>query len=197
MGDRIGDDGSLMDPATVRALKWAALNWATHCSFTLYSSSCPRQQNFELPDNSRVDSVEPEVEGIGRLSCADSERPGVRETEHPVRNSDARLEFGVSEYPDSAHRHFRRSLRKKGSAHPGRGSRGLREVRRTPRKRKGKRPEREARGLPRRERTHPEKELRHVRRREEFRPESAAMARREAGAKIPEKRICPEILQHE
>ena len=33
IGDRTEEDGSLTDPATIRALKWAALNWATHCSF--------------------------------------------------------------------------------------------------------------------------------------------------------------------
>ena len=74
MGDRIGEDGSPMDPATIRALKWAALNWATHCSFTLYSSSLPRQQNFVLPDSSRVDSVGPELEQKERQKLRRSSR---------------------------------------------------------------------------------------------------------------------------
>ena len=82
------------------------------------------------------------------------------------------------------------------SAQPGREARGLQEVRRTPRKRKGKRPEREACGLQEREKAHPEKKLRHSRRSEGAHPESAAMARRETGSKIPEKRIVPDIPQH-
>ena len=74
MGDRIGEDGSPMDPATIRALKWAALNWATHCSFSLYSSSLPRQQNFVFPDSSRVDSVGPELEQKERQKLRRSSR---------------------------------------------------------------------------------------------------------------------------
>jgi hypothetical protein len=63
--------------------------------------------------------------------------------------------------------------------------------------RKGKRLEREARGLPKKERAPPEKELRHFQRSEGVHSESAVMARREAGAKITEKRICPNIPQHD
>jgi hypothetical protein len=189
MGNRRSGDGPLPGPATIRDLNWAALNWAAHCSFLPGSSSPPCTPVSAPPESVRVSISHPERESSERPVCEDFERPR--------RNSSARLEFGRGEHPDSERRHFRRNLRRGVSAQPGREARGLREVRRTLRRRKGKRPEREVRSLPEKERAPPEKELRHSRRRKVVRPESAAMARKEAGAKITEKCICPDISPHE
>ena len=155
MGNRMSGDGPLPDPATIRDLNWAALNWAAHYSFLPGSSSPPRAPAFAFPESVRVSIARPEGESSERPAFGEFERPGVREIERPGRDSSARLELEKGEHPDSERRNFRRSLRKGVSAHPGREARGLQEVRRTSRKRKGKRPEREARDLQEREKGAP------------------------------------------
>jgi hypothetical protein len=164
MGNRTSRDGPLPGPAMIRDLNWTALNWAAHCSFLPGSSSPLCTPVFAPPESVRASISHPERESSERPVCEDFERPG--------RNSSARLEFGRGEHPDSERRHFRRNLRRGVSAQPGKEARGLREVRRTPRRRKGKRPEREVHSLPEKEKALPEKELRHSRRREVVRPDS-------------------------
>ena len=93
MGDRIEGDGSLTDPATIRALKWAALNWATHCSFAPSASSPPRQQSFVFPDSIRVDSARPELEKRERQKLRRSSRRRRESASGVCRNGAERREF--------------------------------------------------------------------------------------------------------
>ena len=196
MGNRTSGDGPLTDPATIRDLNWAALNWAAHYSFLPGSSSPPRAPCFVFPDSVRVSIVRPEGESSERPAFEEIERPGIEESERPGRENSVRLELEKGEHPESERQEIRRSSRKGGSAHPGSEARGLQEVRRTSRKRERARPERETRDLRERERAHPERETRHSRRNREVHPEAAAMARREVGSKIPEKRVIPAIPLH-
>jgi hypothetical protein len=105
IGDRMGNLGSgdrpLLGPATIREWNWAALNWATHCSFLPGSSSPPRIPVFAPPESVRVSISHPERESSEQPECEDFEHPGVREIKRPGRNSSARLEVGRGEHPES------------------------------------------------------------------------------------------------
>jgi hypothetical protein len=181
MENQLSEDGPRMDPAAIRDLNWATLNWVAHYSFLPDSSSPPRTHAFVFPDSDRVCITRPEGESSERLAVEERENPGVRGIERPGREVSERSELEKDEHPESERQEIRRSLREGVSAHPGSGKRGLQEVRRT---------------LWERERARPERVTCHSRRSTEAHPDAAAMARREGGTKITEKRILPEIPMH-
>jgi hypothetical protein len=76
MGDLAEKDGSLEDLAGIKALKWAALNWTTHCSFQHILSCTPRYQTFVFPDSDSEESWRPEREERSRRKFRRSTRVG-------------------------------------------------------------------------------------------------------------------------
>jgi hypothetical protein len=89
----------MLDPAAFRALKWAALNRAVHCSFSHSVSSPPLRQIFAFPDAVSVEEERPGGERVFR-ELRRSARNQAKEVLEPVaigRKDEWRLGLPIPE----------------------------------------------------------------------------------------------------